>query len=617
MALPNFRATSSPGPSPMHPTMTAGAPVAFNILKERLRSVPASPMGAYFMAQKTQEEIKSNPFTHQQYGNNTFNPQKAGARTIPAHGTPKPPKAPEKPLMPYMRYSRRVWDKVKNENPELKLWEIGRIIGQMWRDLAEGEKSEFTDEYEGEKIEYDAKLKTYHSSPAYQAYIQAKARGAPVVEEPQELPSVPVGRGGKNAERRIDIQPAEDEEDPDDGLSVKHVAHARFMRNHRLINEIFGENMVPDVRSVVTTGRMTVLKRQVQSLTMHQKKLEAELTTIEEKYDNKKRKFLESSEEFQEELKKHCVKAVDEEKYQEMVAEQLEKLRTERAERARAGAPTPPFPTAPADPVDTRQVLQPVEKIDGGPDGPSPTPAQDTDKKDEDKDGKDQPEYQSMSDVPAPNTTSELKPAATPSQGPPLGHPVGAIPVSNPILTQPGASSPAGSSPSPPIAPTTFSPPPSVPLGQQHPPPYPAGPGQYGAPPYQGQHPAGGLPDGYRGPSGGPIGGHPGPISGPSPLGVPQGPHGGSPHAGPPGNGGPQGVPPSGPPGAFGQFGQTPPAPGPFGYSRPAGLQGGPPFGGPPHAGPPSHYPPGGAGAPVGPGEPSATSRGPGGPTPQ
>ena len=64
------------------------------------------------MAQKTQDEVKANPFTHQQYGNNTFNPQKIGAKTLPAHGTPKPPKAPEKPLMPYMRYSRRVWDKV-------------------------------------------------------------------------------------------------------------------------------------------------------------------------------------------------------------------------------------------------------------------------------------------------------------------------------------------------------------------------------------------------------------------------------------------------------------------------------------------------------------------------
>merc|ERR1719266_3076546 len=386
----------------------------------------------------------------QQYGNNTFNPQRVGAKTLPAHGVPKPPKAPEKPLMPYMRYSRRVWDQVKNENPELKLWEIGRIIGQMWRDLPEGEKSEFTDEYEGEKAEHEAKLKVYHNSPAYQAYIQAKSRGAPVVEEPQvETPSVPVGRTGKMAERRIDIQPAEDEEDPDDGLSVKHVAHARYMRNHRLINEIFSETMVPDVRSVVTTARMQVLRRQVQSLTMHQKKLEAELTTIEEKYESKKRKFQDSSEEFQEEIQKHCVKAVDEEKYQQMIRDQLEKLRTERAERARAGAVTPPSPAGPADPVDTRQVLQPVEKMEEGPDGPSPGPAQSgDDKKDDEERGEkeEKPEYQSMSDVPATSTTPVVATGGQ-SGGPP----------SNPTVA--AAASPAGSSPSPPVNSTGPAPP--------------------------------------------------------------------------------------------------------------------------------------------------------------
>jgi hypothetical protein len=50
--------------------------------------------------------------------------------------------------------------------------------------------------------------------------MQAKSRGAPVIEDPEP-------KGVRMAERRIDIQPAEDEEDPDDGLSVKHIAHAR------------------------------------------------------------------------------------------------------------------------------------------------------------------------------------------------------------------------------------------------------------------------------------------------------------------------------------------------------------------------------------------------------
>ncbi|XP_058459267.1 SWI/SNF-related matrix-associated actin-dependent regulator of chromatin subfamily E member 1 [Malaya genurostris] len=272
----------------------------------------------------------SSPFMHSSQGNPAFTPQKLGKTTTTAEAKIiKPPKAPEKPLTPYMRYSRKVWDSIKASNSDLKLWEVGKIIGQQWRDLPEKDKEEYITEYEAEKLEYEKNLKAYHSSPAYLAYLTAKNKAKPGCDGDGHEPSRSSSKSGQQ-DRRIDIQPAEDEEDQDDGYSFKHVAYARFSRNHRLINEIFSDAVVPDVRSVVTTQRMLVLKRQVQSLAMHQMKLQHELQLIEEKFDTRKRKFVESSEQFQDELKKHCKPAVDDETFQKMVDRQYEMLKRER-----------------------------------------------------------------------------------------------------------------------------------------------------------------------------------------------------------------------------------------------------------------------------------------------
>ncbi|XP_046391730.1 arginine-glutamic acid dipeptide repeats protein-like isoform X3 [Ischnura elegans] len=343
MALPaNYKqmATASPTPVAGNHMLSAGGPMSFNILKERLKSTGSSGSST---GTSKDSSANQSPFVSSPHGHPGFNPQKVGKGMGGEARAPKPPKPPEKPLMPYMRYSRKVWDRVKAQNPELKLWEIGKIIGQMWRDLPDDDKQEYVDEYEAEKLEYEKTLKVYHNSPAYLAYLAAKSRGKFAQSSGEEREGHERASGGgsgtgvKPADRRIDIQPAEDEEDQEDGFSVKHVAYARYLRNHRLINEIFSDAVVPDVRSVVTTARMQVLKRQVQSLTMHQKKLEAELQQIEEKFEAKKRKFLEASESFQEELKKHCRRAVDEEAFQRLVERQYELLRREREEQQRGG----------------------------------------------------------------------------------------------------------------------------------------------------------------------------------------------------------------------------------------------------------------------------------------
>lgn len=49
-----------------------------------------------------------------------------------------------------------MWDQVKAENPEKKMWEIGSIIGQLWRELSEDVKNEYCEEYEVDKVTFNS-----------------------------------------------------------------------------------------------------------------------------------------------------------------------------------------------------------------------------------------------------------------------------------------------------------------------------------------------------------------------------------------------------------------------------------------------------------------------------
>ncbi|KAF3816095.1 hypothetical protein GH733_014684 [Mirounga leonina] len=105
-------------------------------------------------------------------------------------------------------------------------------------------------------------------------------------------------------------------------VSRDRLVTTRFQRNHHLIIEILSESVVPDVQSVVTTARTQVLKGQVQSLM--------------EQHQEKKRKFVKTTDSFNNELKSLCGLKVEvdmEKKIATEIAPAEEQVRKRQEER--------------------------------------------------------------------------------------------------------------------------------------------------------------------------------------------------------------------------------------------------------------------------------------------
>ncbi|KAI6184185.1 HMG box [Aphelenchoides bicaudatus] len=227
----------------------------------------------------------------------------------------RPLKPPDRPLVPYMRFSKKMWSKIHQENPELPLLEIGKIIGQLWREAPDAEKSAYQQEYEAEKIEYERNVKAYQAALTNQHTIASRTRASTTVND------------GTAAIQAVD------EEDPME-MTKKRLSAIRFDRDSRLMAELFTTACLPDTRTMVPQNRIDLLKKQATSLSTHQNKLNSELDGLEEKFQKRKRDLEENSEKFNQEIKKLREErpSFTEEKYREFAQLWMDYMREQYAE---------------------------------------------------------------------------------------------------------------------------------------------------------------------------------------------------------------------------------------------------------------------------------------------
>jgi len=92
-------------------------------------------------------------------------PRKAKASSAKADSgkKKKDPNAPKRGLSAYMFFANDNRDKVREDNPGIKFGEVGKLLGERWKELTDKEKGPYEAKaaadkkrYEKEKAEYNA-----------------------------------------------------------------------------------------------------------------------------------------------------------------------------------------------------------------------------------------------------------------------------------------------------------------------------------------------------------------------------------------------------------------------------------------------------------------------------
>ncbi|KAG2427112.1 hypothetical protein HXX76_012623 [Chlamydomonas incerta] len=73
----------------------------------------------------------------------------------------KDPNAPKKPMGAYMWFCKEMREQVKADNPDFSVTDIGRRLGELWKECEEDDKKKFHQLAEEDKERYNKENAAY------------------------------------------------------------------------------------------------------------------------------------------------------------------------------------------------------------------------------------------------------------------------------------------------------------------------------------------------------------------------------------------------------------------------------------------------------------------------
>lgn len=111
----------------------------------------------------------------------------------------KDPNEPKRPLSSFMLFSQKHRDEIKAKNPDVSFGQVGKLLGQSWKDISPEEKAVIENETAEAKAAYDIEYKTYMESE------ERKQWEAAMMSQYGEIPGVKKKKnkaGGKASSKK-------------------------------------------------------------------------------------------------------------------------------------------------------------------------------------------------------------------------------------------------------------------------------------------------------------------------------------------------------------------------------------------------------------------------------